>query len=160
MKRMFLIVTTVLCFISTALGEPWRVFDNAKLFTDEEIKTIEQAISDFQRFTNNDFAVLTFEGYFGKNNSGDIAMAFYNSNNFGFGNQASGVIYFFHVIDGMLYASYGWRGEMCNIWNDEINAAVSEDCRNLVHEGKYSNAVLKLIESAAEAVETYKKDAI
>ena len=92
MKRMFLIVATVLCFISAAFAEPWRVFDNAGLFSAEDIVAIEQAIFAFQRSTSFDFAVLTTDDYIGKENWAAVADSFYDSEDFGFGQQTSGML--------------------------------------------------------------------
>lgn len=159
MRRFVVTLAALLCFAFSAIAEPWRVFDNAGLFSVEEIQIIEHAITGFQRETNMDFAVLTMTDYFGKNNSWDIAKAFYESNNFGFGNQASGIIYFFHLIDGMLYANYGMCGEMSTAWGSESNSTASTACRQLVFDGKYKDAVLQLIESATEAIkETMERD--
>ena len=157
MKRIFVLLIALMLFATSALAEPWRVFDNAGLFSVEDAKTIEQAIADFQRTTNTDFAVLTFEGFFGNNISGKIAELFYEFNNFGFGHTASGIVYFFHLYDGMLYANFGLKGETNAIIDDEKHHSIAVSCRQFVTEGNYTSAVLHLIDSAKEEVVAYKK---
>jgi uncharacterized protein len=155
---MFLIVTVILCFVSSASAEPWRVFDNAKLFAEEEIQTIEQAIFDFQRNTKYDFAVLTTDDYLGKN-SAEIAKAFMISENLGFGQHGSGILYYFATYDGMLYYTVSCAGEMRQTFDLSKRDAAFETVETFIKNGDYAKAVLRMIESATEAVETYKKDA-
>lgn len=159
MKKMFALLLVLLSLTTVATAEPWRVFDNAGLFTAEDVEKIEQSIAGFQRATNTDFALLTFEGYFGNNISGKIAELFYDFNNFGFGNSARGIVYFFHVYDGMLYANFGLKGEMSVIMDSEKHHSIAVVCREFVAEGNYTAAVLYLIDSATEAYTEYKKDA-
>lgn len=159
MKRLLVLLLTIAFFTTSALAEPWRVFDNADLFSDEEIQTIEQAISDFQRSTNVDFSVLTMDDYLGVNVSGDVAKLFFDSNNFGFGRYATGIVYFFHTHNDMLYANFGLNGEINIYMNDEKYDMAADACRQFVNDGNYCGAVLSLIESATEAVIEYKKDA-
>ena len=156
MKRMFLIVTTILCFVTSSFAEPWRVFDSAKLFTAEEIDTIERAIFDFQRNTKYDFAVLTTDDYLGKN-SAEIAKAFMISENLGFGQHGSGILYYFATYDGMLYYTISCSGEMRDAFDLSKREIALSTVATSIENGEYTEAVLSMIESASEAVQTYKK---
>lgn len=157
MKRFIAIIVAVLCVTTSAFADPWRVFDNARLFTDEEIETIERAIFSFQRETNFDFAVLTTNDYLGKDNCTAIADSFYDSENFGFGRQASGMLYYIDMNQKIPYISTA--GEMIYILDaDKLNAAHDASFAFLC-EGEYAKAVLRMIESATTLVEAYKKDA-
>lgn len=157
MKRMFLIVAIILCFVSSAFAETWRVFDNARLFTDEEIEVIEQAIFDFQRNTKYDFAVLTTDDYLGKNNA-EIARAFAVAENLGFGQYGSGVIYYLATYDGMLYPTVSCSGEMRNAFDLSKREIAVSTVDTFIENGEYAEAVLGMIASATEAVETYAKE--
>ena len=157
MKRAFIVFVTVLCLVSSALAEPWRVFDNAGLFSDEEIETIEQAIFAFQRQNNLDFAVLTTDDYIGKENWQAIADSFYDAENFGFGRQASGMLYYIDMNQRVPYISTA--GEMIVVFDAAAIAKAHDASFSFLADGKYQDAVLRMIKSATEAVETYKKSA-
>lgn len=154
MKKIFVLFVALIFLYSAASAESWRVFDNAGLFTDEEIETIEQAIFDFQRNTNLDFAVLTTDDYIGTKNWAAIADSFYDCENFGFGRRASGMLYYIDMNQCVPYVSTA--GNMIGIFdNDKIEKA-HESCYDFLAEGKYKDAVLRMIKSAEEAAETYK----
>lgn len=157
MRRILVLLMALMLCTSSASADYWRVFDNAGLFSAEDVETIEQAIADFQRTTNTDFAVLTFEGFFGNNISGEIAELFYEYNDFGFGHTASGIVYFFHLYDGLLYANFGLKGETNASVDEETHHSIAVSCRQFITEGNYTSAVLYLIDSAKEAVIEYKK---
>lgn len=159
MKRMFLIITVILFSASATLAEQWRVFDNAGLFAEEEIETIEQAIFDFQRNTKYDFAVLTTDDYLGKN-SAEIAKAFAVAENLGFGQHGSGILYYLATYDGMLYPTVSCGGEMKDVFDQSKRKTALETVDLFIENGEYAEAVIAMIELATEAVETYKKDAI
>ncbi len=66
MKRFLVLFLMLSLACTSSLAEPWRVFDNARLFSAEDNEAIEQAVSKFQRETNMDFVVLTTDDYLGK----------------------------------------------------------------------------------------------
>lgn len=158
MKRFIaLLIVVLLTFVSVATAEPWRVFDNAGLFSTDDISAIEQAIYVFQRNTNLDFAVLTTDDYIGKENWAALADSFYDCENFGFGRNASGMLYYIDMWQRVPYISTA--GEMIGIFDDETIATAHDVSHPFLADGKYKDAVLKMIESATEAVQAYKKDA-
>ena len=159
MKRLLvLLLVVLLSCTSVANAEPWRVFDNAGLFTLEEVETLEQAIFDFQRNTKFDFAVLTTDDYLGKN-SAEIAKAFVISENLGFGQHGSGILYYLATYDGMLFPTISCGGEMRDAFDQSKRKTALEIVDPFIENGEYTEAVISMIESATEAVETYKKDA-
>ena len=157
MKRVIIIVVVALCFISSAFAEQWRVFDNAGLFTDEEIETLEQAIFDFQRNTKFDFAVLTTDDYLGTN-SAEIAKAFMIAENLGFGQHGSGILYYLATYDGMLYPTVSCSGELRHAFDLNKRDTAFEEVDTFITNGEYMEAVLSMIESATKAIEIYGKD--
>lgn len=158
MKRIFVLLIALVLCASSACADYWRVFDNAGLFSGEEIVEIEQAISDFQRKTNMDFAALTTDDYLGKKDSAlDFANWFYDSQNFGFGHRANGMLYYIDMNQRISYIST--CGEMVDIFDTITVDHAHEECHQFLVDGKYSEAVMKMIELATETVETYKKDA-
>lgn len=158
-KRLFcLVFIAFLCFANCAFADSWRVFDNAGLFTAEETEEIEQAIFAFQRTTNFDFAVLTTTDYIGQDNWKSIADSFYDSEGFGFGHQASGMLYYIDMNQRIPYVST--CGEMIQLFDSDTLAAAHDACHPFLSTGKYKDAVLKMIESATNAFETYKKEGL
>lgn len=153
---LFSIVT--LCFTTSAIAEPWRVFDNAGLFSSEDVNTIEQAIFEFQCNTNIDFAVLTTDDYIGKENWKTIADSFYDSENFGFGHQASGMLYYIDMNQRIPYIST--CGEMIQVFDSFALTEAHDICHSFLASGQYKDAVLQMIEFATKEVETHKKDAV
>lgn len=149
MKRLFVVIVALLCFANFAFAESWRVFDNAGLFSTEEIAVIEQSISDFQRSTNMDFVVLTTDDYLGENNQQAITDSFYDSGNFGFGRQASGMLYYIDMNQRKPYVST--CGEMIfEFFGDKLINAHNA-CHPFLANGEYKNAVLQMIEKATDA---------
>lgn len=153
MKR-FIVMLVVFVFAcgTVASADPWRVFDNAGLFSAEDIEAIEQAISDFQRETSMDFAVLTTNDYLGKSNQKAIADSFYDSSCFGFGQQASGLLYYIDMNQRIPYIST--TGKMIAIF-DNTRTEAHDNCYSFLVDGAYKDAVLKMIECATEAISTY-----
>lgn len=157
MKRFVLILIAALCITTQSFAEPWRVFDNAGLFTDEDTKSIEHAIFTFQRTTNLDFVVLTTDDYLGKNNWTTIADSFYDSGNFGFGHQASGMLYYIDMNQRIPYIST--CGEMVYMLDGDKLDAAHDASFTFLCNGEYAKAVLQMIETVTTSVEAYKKDA-
>ena len=69
-----------------------RVFDDAGLFTEEEIADLEERIADMTDHTGLDMVVLTTNDTGGKTTV-EYADDFYDYNGFGVGNKNSGFIY-------------------------------------------------------------------
>lgn len=153
MKRLcVLLMILCLMFSAVAHAEPWRVFDNAGLFTEEDIVVIEEAIFTFQRATNIDFAVLTTDDYLGGETKA-ISDYFYDVMNFGFGSQASGML--FYIDMNRRVPCVTTSGDMILLFNPVLESALYA-CHPFLKEGAYKDAVLKMIELATEAVMTNK----
>ena len=88
MKKFVSLILFLLFLFSSAFAESWRIFDNANLFSKDEIEELENKILSFQKDTNIDFVVLTTDDYLGLNNQQFIAETFYDSGSFGFGRSA------------------------------------------------------------------------
>lgn len=158
MKRIIILLICSFCFVSSTFAENWRVFDNARIFSEEEVIKIEQAVFNFQRSTNIDFAVLTTDDYIGKGNWKQIADSFYDSENFGFGHQASGMLYYIDMNQRTPYIST--CGEMVYVFDSDMITSAHDSCHAFLANGQYMNAVLRMIEIATEEIEEYKKGAV
>ena len=152
MKKLFvLLICFVVAFGAAANAEPWRVFDNAGLFTQEETEEIEQAIFEFQRITNYDFAFLSTDDYLGKD-SAEIGKAFYTAENLGFGQNGSGVLYYIAIYNNGIKPTVICGGNMCSVFDIDKRKSALEICDALIVNTSYKEAVLKMLEFALEAV--------
>lgn len=148
MKRLCaLLIVICLSFSTVACAEPWRVFDSAGLFTEEDIIAIEEAIFQFQRSTNFDFAVLTTDDFLGGNTK-VIGDYFYDVMNFGFGSQASGIL--FYIDMNQRVPCVTTMGEMIFVFDHKLDSAF-DVCVPYLQAGAYKDAVLKMIELVTEA---------
>ncbi len=66
------------------------------------------------------------------------------------------MIYYFHVYNGTLYSNFAISGDMCDILDGQKRDEAHEVCNQLIYDGAYKDAVLKLIEYATEAIAAYK----
>lgn len=149
MKKLVAVVLFFLVVFSSALAEPWRVFDNAGIFSESEIEELENEISAFQRDTNVDFVVLTTDDYLGSGNQEIIADTFYDSGNFGFGRVASGMIYYIDMNQRYHYVST--TGEMITVFKDYVENSLSS-CTKFMKNEDYKGSVLEMIAWAKKAI--------
>ena len=150
MKRILIVFVAFVCFVSSSAAESWRVFDNAALFTAEEVKAIEYVIWNFQQKTNLDFAILTTDDYIGEENQKAIADSFYDSEDIGFGQQASGMLYYLDMNQRIPYIST--CGKMVDILADDTLVTVHESAYPSLETAQYKDAVIEIITSVLEAV--------
>ena len=150
MKKVLCVLVALLCLASSAVAAPWRVFDNAGLFSKDDVAEIEQAITEFQIKTGFDFAVLTTDDYLGFKNESAIADSFYDAEKFGVGYYNSGMLYYIDMNQRVPYVST--TGEMIRIFDRVTNIKAHDACHPFLASGEYKEAVLKMIECAAQAV--------
>lgn len=96
MKRI-LVLLLCLCVAFPACADPQRVFDNAGLFTADEVERLESLILEFQKQTKTDFAVLTTDDFLGNVTDEQIwqfANDFYDKMSLGYAPSSSGVLYY------------------------------------------------------------------
>jgi len=150
MKKIVAAVLFFLIVFSSAVAEPWRVFDNAGIFSESEIEELENEISAFQRETNVDFVVLTTDDYLGSGNQQVIANAFFDSGNFGFGRLASGLIYYIDM--NQCWHCVSTLGEMKTVFEDYVSPSL-DACADFMMSKDYKGSVLEMIDWAKKAVE-------
>lgn len=136
MKRLLVLVVLLVLFVNSAFAEPWRVFDNADLSTEEEEEAIEKAITDFQRSTNMDFVVLSTDDYLGETET--VAQFFYRNGPFGFGSLASGYIYYFDKFHN-LHTAYAFgdatqkKEELIKVFEEANKTEMNSWCDFVLH---------------------------
>lgn len=150
MKKVLSMLLVLLCLASSALAQNGRVFDNAGLFSKEDIAEIEQAISDFQIKTDFAFVVLTTDDYLGFKNFASVAESFYIAEKFGFDRFNSGMLYYIDMNQRYPYVST--HGKMVTLFESTMLLAAHDACHPFLASGQYKQAVLKMIECATNAV--------
>ena len=150
MKKVLCVLVALLCLASSAVAVHWCVIDNAGLFSKDDVAEIEQAVTNFQIKTGYDFAVLTTDDYLGYKNMQAIADSFYVAENFGRGNNESGMLYYIDMNQRYPYVST--FGDMIMLFDGSEVSAAHDACHPFLASGEYKEAVLKMIECAAQAV--------
>lgn len=154
MKRLLILL---LCFMLpfSAFAEPFRVYDNAELFTAEEEITLENAIKEYRWETKTDFAILTTDDFLGENNQLVIASEFYDAMNFGIAQNKDGLI--FYIDMKMRAPAISTCGSVIRLMTDEKLDRVFDAVTPLLSEGKYAEAMLTAIQEATKIHEEYWK---
>lgn len=154
------LIALTMCFLLLlpvcALAENWRIFDNAGLFTADEVQQLEEMIASFQAETKSDFAILTTDDYLGHEETQYLqafARTFFVSQGFGFGSGQSGLIFYIDnnarkytlVGDALCHDFLG--GET----NESIISSMQPDMKN----GNYFKAAQAAIEQSLKAYSDY-----
>ena len=108
-----------------------RVYDQADLFSEEEEAGLEEKIQGLQEKTGMDVVLVTAKDAQGKS-SEEYADDFYDENDFGTGEEGSGVLYLMDMDNRELYIST--CGEMIWILTDERVDAMLD--AGMVHMGR------------------------
>ncbi len=143
MKKISAALIILLVFLCgfTASASEQRVFDYADLFTPEQEIKLEKEISLFQKDTAMDFIVLTTVEKIDE--QVEYADSFYDTNDFGYGKNNSGVLYFIDMHNRTPYLCT--TGDAIDIMTDLRIQYAHEICYSALREGNYSEAVQKMI---------------
>lgn len=141
LRKIFVVLIALFAFCFTASASEQRVFDYADLFTQEQETKLEEEISLFQKDTAMDFVVLTTENKIDE--QGEYADSFYDTNDFGYGKNNSGVLYFIDMYNRIPYLST--TGDAIDIMTDLRIQYAHEICYSALREGNYSEAAQKMI---------------
>lgn len=154
MKRLLILL---LCFMLpfSAFAEPFRVYDNADLFTAEEEITLENAIKKYRWETKTDFAILTTDDFLGENNQLVIAGEFYGAMGFGVAENKDGML--FYIDMKMRAPAISTCGSVIRLMTDKKLDRVFDAVAPLLAEGKYAEAMLTAIQEATKIHEEYWK---
>ena len=95
---LLLIVFLLPCSLALGAGQQ-RVFDEAQLFSAEEVQSLEAAIATFQKDAGMDFVVYTSMKDHGTSDSDYEAAAddYYDHGGFGFGEEYDGLLYYLNM---------------------------------------------------------------
>lgn len=150
MKKIIAVTLAFLFCVSSALAEPRRVFDNAGLFDEQEEALLEEAIMAFQHTLNLDFVVLTTDDYLGEDITVDVAAFFYDHGPYGFGKDASGLIYYidmFNRVPAIVTTGAAIRA----LPDDQLDSVLDAGYQLLVSED-YAGAVFAVIKHVQSVI--------
>lgn len=141
-KMLFFLVILMLLGSNFALAEPYRVFDYADIFTEDEEIALEEMILDFQMDAAMDFVVLTRNEQ-SSEEPRNTADDFYDSNDFGMGKNKSGILYYIDMYNRLPYLST--TGEMIDCMTDMRLQYAHEIVYDHLSSGEYAKAVEHMI---------------
>ena len=139
----------VLFCMSTFAENSKRVYDLAKVLTEDEEKALEERIASAQEETGMDIVFVTTDSKNGKRIR-EYADEFYENGNFGTGDEKSGVLFLLDMEDRTCYISTS--GDMIDylsdrridsIVGDEYGNGGDEKMWNVLVNGDYSEALTR-----------------
>ena len=143
MKKFIAVVLLILLLLpSIAIGETLaqgksRVFDQAELMSDNDIKTLESAIAAMRRQYDMDFVILT-SGDAKTDKSQEFADDFYDNNGFGAGEDADGFLFFIDMNNRV--ATVSTSGQMIRYLTDARLNTLFDAAYPYLSSGEYGKA--------------------
>lgn len=138
-------VLLLLCCFGTAGAEEKRVFDQAALFTGQEIAEMEAQIVQMQNRYNVDFVVVTTYDAQGKS-ARDYADDYYDYGGFGVGGDSRGVLFLIDMDNREAWIST--TGAAVNILTDGRIDDILDEAYVGLSEGEYAEAAFAFLENA------------
>ena len=146
---LILLMTAVMALTSRAASSQ-RVYDDAGLFTKAEKELLEQSIAELTGEMNMDFVVLTATDKEGKTQA-EYADDFYDENDFGTGEDRSGLLFMIDMESRDCYISTS--GDMIDYLTDARIAQILQyDDRlwELLSAGNYAGAARRVMNEVQE----------
>lgn len=137
-------------FSSYGAQEEQRVFDEAGLFTTEEIEALETQIQSVGDKMKMDVAVLTIEDAMGKSSEA-YADDFYDEQDLGRGSSDSGALFLIDMDNGLTHVST--YGEMKRYLTDDRIESVLDDSIGYASDGDFAACASSALSSISQYVE-------
>ena len=148
-----LCVAVLLCallpFGSVFAASSQRVYDQAGLFTTEEVTELEKSVAEHRESTNLDIVIVTTDDTMGKT-SRDYADDFYDYNGFGVGDDNSGVLLLIDMDNRMAYMST--TGKAIQIFTDDTIQAITDRVASCLGDGNYAEGVRVFLNEVEDCV--------
>ena len=160
MKKISLLMMLLVTFLSVC-GYAYstnhqKVYDEAGLFTKDEIESIEEMAKKYGDEVQMDLVIYTVDT--DKNKSAmQIADDFYDNNNFGYEDcDGSGGLLLIDMYQREIYISFAGLGEayVDEYTEDDILDVLQEDA----HDGEYYDAAVHFIKLVNEAAKDFRSD--
>lgn len=151
-----LILLLCLFLALPAFANAQRVYDNAGLFTDEEVQQLEEMIEQFQQRTHTDFAVLTTDDFFGNVEDEQIVQCahdFYDKMGFGLGPDNSGTLYYLDMYNRAPCIST--CGSCVTILEGKALESVFDSAWPSLSKGQWHEAAKKTLQTIETALNDY-----
>jgi len=155
MKKHFLtaLVAALLLFATGSLAEPNHIYDNAQLFSKEDIVAIDTAITKLQKDTHLDFAILTTDDYLGDDNGIAIGQRFYTSQGYGLDEYKSGLLFYIDMSQKKQYIVT--MGYLDTLVSDDMLSSVMDGMTPYLADENYKDGILQLIQFITDTYHTY-----
>jgi len=144
-----LLAVFLLCLLpgQAALAETVRtcVFDEAGLFSQDEMDRLDEEIQDLKAETDMDYVVLTIDDAEGKT-SQEYADDYYEATGFGTHGNYSGMLYLIDMDNREIYISA--EGDMMRYLTDERVETMLDHAFEEVADGNYADSALSVLKDA------------
>lgn len=155
MKKVFCLILCLLCLCNGSFAEPFRVYDNADLFNEQEEQHIESKIDEFRQKNKIDFAVLTTDDFIAKGEQETIASLFYQSLDFGIGKDKDGAV--FYIDSNEWYAVILPQGFFLadDVLGIDDLSNILDECMPYLAKDQFTNGILQGIDSLQLRIDEY-----
>ncbi|HIS49636.1 MAG TPA: TPM domain-containing protein [Candidatus Gallacutalibacter pullistercoris] len=143
------LLCVLLSFGSVFAASSKRVYDQAGLFTAEEVTELEKRVAGHCESTNLDIVIVTTDNTMGKT-SRDYADDFYDYNGFGVGDDHSGVLLLIDMDNRMAYMST--TGKAIRIFTDDTIQAITDRVASCLGSGNYAEGVRVFLNEVEDCV--------
>lgn len=142
----FLLLCLIPCQTAMAKIVHICVFDEADLFSQEEIDSIDEAITKLQTETDMDYAVLTIDDAEGKT-SQEYADEYYEATGLGTHGNYSGMLYLIDMDNREICISA--EGDMMRYLTDERVDVILDHAFEEVSDGDYAGSALSVLQDVS-----------
>lgn len=143
------LLCVLLSFGSVFAASSQRVYDQAGLFTAEEVTELEKRVAEHRESTNLDIVIVTTDDTMGKT-SRDYADDFYDYNGFGVGDDHSGVLLLIDMDNRMAYMST--TGKAIQIFTDDTIEIITGRVAASLGNGAYAKGVRVFLNEVEDCV--------
>ncbi len=143
MKKILILALVILLMPLAAHATTERVFDNAGIFSEDDITSLKAAIMDFQKNTRYDFVILTTDDFLGVENQQAIAESFYDSQGFGLDGVHSGLLFYIDMNQRIQYICT--TGNLISLLDDVFIDEALDVSTSYLRKGEYKEGMLEVI---------------
>jgi uncharacterized protein len=148
---LFLLIILPLIFLPAlkTLGVEQKVYDQAALFTEQEKNTLQQTALELSESLKMDMVIVTADDNEGKT-SREYADDFYDTNGFGYGENADGVLLLINMDDREVYISTS--GAAINTLTDSRIESTLDAVYTHLNSEAYGEGAAAFLETAASYI--------
>lgn len=144
---MLLLVLFISLFSFSTFAVEERVYDEAGLFSDTQIGSLENEIASLRQSIKLDFVIVTTNETNGKKTA-EYADDFYDKNGFGFGKDKSGILFLINMENRQIYLSTS--GSAIHFYTDNRIDTMLNLIANYMVDNNYFRATVTFLTYAEE----------